>query len=464
MILALRPGELLRSDSPADWQGWFGPELDPVLVSLQKRCGVPPEQMQRLVVSLLPGRDGEPVASLAVWLGEPVALDTLLHRWNATASRTPDGQTIYAGDEADAYFVADGAEGAKSVSAFAVGTVEHMRLVAEGGGGPIPLPRALEMAWGASSDQADVVAVISPNFLFADGRNLLQRHAPGAIAPLRDLLIPNVTAALVMFDTSNAWYGEVRLVPGGTSSPAALMRVLQERTAELPALGEAFVVQSDVAASWRALAIRLPQYLRALQEQTRFGVSQAMPTANFYLPAEAAPQVALASLLALSTSGAPASSGGTSAGTMNATPASAPQSQPISIEQLLDTPLSISFDQESLETAVSMIGEEFARSLPEGAARPQITIIGGDLEKSGITQNQQVRDFQMRDVPLRNVLTQLVLGANPDKTATGPADPKQSLIWVVDPAATPQTPALLITTRPQAQAKGYALPREFTAP
>lgn len=459
VIVALRPGELLRNGSAADWRGWFGPELDPLLQSLQQRSGVPPEQMQRLVVSLLSGRDGEPSVSLAVWLAEPVAQETLLQRWNVEAARTPDGQTIYSGDGDDAYFIANLTDGETAVSAFAVGPVEHMQLVAEGGGGPIPLPRALELAWSQSSDQADVVALISPNFLFADGRRLLQRYAPNAIAPLRDLLIPDVTAALVMLDTSEAWYGEIRLAPGGSSSPAALLRTLQERTAELPGLGETFVVQRDVPASWRALAIRLPQYLRAVEEQTRFGISQSLPTANFYLPAEAAPQVALASLLALSSGGATTAVGGSTAGAM---PGGTTAAAPLSIDQLLSTPLSISFDQESLETAVAMIGEEFARSLPEGTPRPQLTIIGGDLEKSGITQNQQVRDFQMRNVPLRDVLTQLVRGANPDQTATGPADPKQSLIWVVDPAATPESPLLLITTRPQAEAKGYTLPQEFT--
>src|SRR5690606_23891170 len=124
-------------------------------------------------------------------------------------------------------------------------------------------------------------------------------------------------------------------------------------------LGETFVVQRDVPASWRALAIRLPQYLRAVEEQTRFGISQSLPTANFYLPAEAAPQVALASLLALSSGGATTAVGGSTAGAM---PGGTTAAAPLSIDQLLSTPLSISFDQESLETAVAMIGEEFARS------------------------------------------------------------------------------------------------------
>jgi len=72
-----------------------------------------------------------------------------------------------------------------------------------------------------------------------------------------------------------------------------------------------------------------------------------------------------------------------------------------------------------------------------------------------------VRDFKMSAVPFREVLTRLVAGANPDKTATSTADEKQSLVWVVDPEATDQAPGILITTRPQAAAKGWQLPHEF---
>ena len=46
----------------------------------------------------------------------------------------------------------------------------------------------------------------------------------------------------------------------------------------------------------------------------------------------------------------------------------------------------------------------------------------------GITQNQQIRDFAKTDIPLRKVLTDLLVGANPDKTATGPTDPEAGLV------------------------------------
>ena len=137
------------------------------------------------------------------------------------------------------------------------------------------------------------------------------------------------------------------------------------------------------------------------------------------------------------------------------------QPEKLTIEQMLDRKMSVSFAQEPLEFAINNILEEFTPSLPPGNEPPAVRILFGDLQKKGITQNQQIRDFVKKGIPLRTVLTDLVVGANPDKTATGPDDERQSLIWVVseDPE-NPGSKAILITTRDAATQK-YELPREF---
>ncbi len=452
-IVSLRPKSMLREGAEADWLAWFGQDLEPTLQQLSQRTGVQPRDIERLTIGLVAGIDGEPTGSIAVWLSQPTDLKTLRQKWGASASKTQTGETIFAGDEpdSDAYFVpGEAITDATTVSSFVVGSLDTIRLVAEGGGGAIPLPRPLQTAWDQTSDSADIVAMVVPNFLFADGRKMLQRFAPRSIDPLKSLLIPNVSAAVLTIDTRQNWYGEVKLLPGGGTTAAGLAREIQNRVTGLPALAESFLVDSDISPTWRAMAIRLPQFLRAIDDQSRYGVSATLATGNFYLPAAAAPQVTLASLLAMSTTPQIA-----------AVVATTPTATTLTVEQMLDRNLSISFEQESLEFAVAMIGDEFSTGLPEGTPRPKITIIGGDLEKSGITQNQQVRDFKMSDAPLREALTRLVAGANPDKTVTAMTEEKQSLVWVVDPASTDQSPSLLITTRPQAAVKGYKLPREF---
>jgi len=192
--------------------------------------------------------------------------------------------------------------------------------------------------------------------------------------------------------------------------------------------------------------------MAAVQQQTRVGVSEDHAVANLYLPAIAAPNVTLATMLAANT---PPGSGATRA-------AAAPQPA-LTMEQMLTRPMTIRFDQESLERAANAILDEFGSALPSGSTAPEVVVIGGDLEKEGITQNQQIRDFDLSDMPLRAVLTELVMRANPVTTVQSPTETDQKLVWTVGPHPDhPDRQAILVTTR-QAANDRYRLPREFTA-
>jgi hypothetical protein len=410
--------------------------------------------MERCSIALHPGRDGWPEVSLAIELTEPQPLSELTKKWHASASRTPTGATLYAGDDvgSDAYYVAPGDIDADSkVSRFAVGTVKRISEVAESEGGPIPLPRTLQRLWNGSSVEADLVVLITPNFLFADSRQLLSVVVPELVGPLKAVLIPDVAGALVVADVVDEnLYAEVRFVPSGGVSEAALLHKLSETIALWPQWADQFVVESVPDASWRLLSSRLPSMMRFVSGQTRFGISQGNAVANVYLPSRAASQVSVALLLAMNTQVAAET---VAAGTEEPTK--------LTVEEMLNREMSVSFDQESLEFAVNTIVDEFKRSLPSGSTMPGVRIVGSDLEKMGITQNQQVRDFNKTDLPLRTVLTDLMLGANPDKTAKGPDDANQSLIWVVaDDPRSPGNKVILVTTR-QAAEGTYELPAEF---
>ncbi len=453
MIAVLRPGRFLTGSAGASWQQWFGAQWSDAIDSLESRSGIPLNEIDRLSIAFSTGAAGVPQTSFAVKLRGSEPISALTKSWDSSPSRTEHGKTLYTKDlpEGDAYFIpADADESA--IDRFAFGPLELVKLIAENDGQPILLPRVLQQLWDSSHAEADLVAVAIPNFLFADGRAMLTQYAPAGVSPLRSLLIPNTSGVIVSMSFVDHWYGEARVIPSGSVSAPEMMRLLQERVSQLPTSAESFAIDAAVDPSWRALAIRLPQFMRALAEQTRFGVSQTVPTLNFYMPADAGPQVILASALALSSP--------TTSGQVAVVPE--PTAMPImGIEQQLDLPFSVSFDQESLEFAVAMIRDEFSRVIPAGSTPPTITIVGGDLEKSGITQNQQIRDFRMRDKPLREALCELVRQANPDKTVTELSQAKQTLVWAIDPASTPSAPAILITTRPAAATKGISLSREF---
>jgi hypothetical protein len=229
------------------------------------------------------------------------------------------------------------------------------------------------------------------------------------------------------------------------------MRSFDQTVKRWPAWAEEFIVESVPDASWRLLASRMPAMMRFVSDRTRVGVSSGAVVANTYLPANALSQLTVGTLLAMNTK-----PGGGAMEVAGAAPA-----KKLSMEELLARKMSVSFEQESLEFAIDAIIGDYKRNLPAGNVMPPVRIVGSDLQKMGITQNQQVRGFSKSDIPLRSVLTDLVVKANPDKSATGPRDLKQALIWVV--AEDPENPGkqvILVTTR-QAAEKKYELPSEF---
>jgi len=450
MVITIRLARWFGEDAAVDWREWMDAEFSPALQSLENRAGVKAADIERLTIAFLPGEFGNPQVCFSIRPVAPMSAKTMMTRWSASPSRTPDGKTIYTGDseDADAYFTV-GIDDA--IESFVFGPIQHIRSIAESDGSPMLLPRSMQQLWDASSDEADIAVLAIPNFLFADGRELLATYAPGSIDGLRALMIPDIAAATMSMSVTGRWFGEVRVTPSGSISSPSLMKKLESRVESLPDWAESFVVNNDVDPSWRAMAIRLPQYMRAMKQQSRFGISDALPVANFYLPVDAAPQITLAATLAL----APHSPAPVAEMAMPTSPA-------MSAEQLVDVKFSVSFDQESLEFAVAAIGDEFARVVPQGSTKPTITIIGNDLEKSGITQNQQIRNFAIRDQPLREALSEIVRQANPDKTATSLADPKQVLVWAIDAASTTEQPKLLVTTRLGAETRKAIVPKEFS--
>ncbi|TWU20581.1 Serine/threonine-protein kinase PknB [Novipirellula galeiformis] len=453
VIVSVNLASLRSNPKGALFLDSLAPDLQGLLDQSVARAKVPIEKMNRLSMAMHKGKEGWPEVSLAVTLREPTPLDSLVKAWDVSASRTPEGVTLYAGDEvdSDAYFVGDVDANGNRVTAFAVASIARTKEVAENAGANILLPRSMQSLWDATSAETDFVVIATPNFLFADARNLLLDGAPRLVAPLKSFLIPNVAAAMMLahFDDERL-YAEVRLSPSGGISEASLMKHLNEAVDATPQWAKDFVLDAVPDSSWRLLANQLPAMMSFLSRYARYGVADRAAIGNAYLPADAASQITLATLFAINTTG-------NATGVVAATASK----KTLTVEELLSQKMSVTFEQESLEFGIDIIAEQFAAFLPEGTEVPPMRIIGGDLQKMGITQNQQIRGFAKKDMPFRQVLTDLLLGANPDKTATGSHDAKQALVWVVaDDPTRPGKKELLVTTRQAAEGK-YELPAEF---
>ena len=91
-----------------------------------------------------------------------------------------------------------------------------------------------------------------------------------------------------------------------------------------------------------------------------------------------------------------------------------------------------------------------------------IRIAGTDLQKDGITQNQRPGPLEIENQSVSEILTQVMVSANPNREITGASDPKCKLVWVVtEDADSPGKRYVLITTRAAAAQKGYVLPEVF---
>ena len=453
IIVKLAVAEIRNDNSPI--RKTFATEIDALFEMVSRRVGVPAESIQECTIGLFPGKNGVPETAFVIRLAEAAKLESLLDQWGAVQTRSGDAVLYTDEDLVSAFYIGGGDNGklpdGTDVTRFAVGSLDQIREVAANGGGSIPLVRSMQSLWNRASDQMDVVVLATPNFLFADGRQMLAESVPEFRQPLKRLLIPDVAAFLFSLDLGDAaLYAELREIPSGGATQVTLLEDLRTSMQAWPDWADQFLLGAVPDRSWRLLASRLPLMLRFVADQTRSTIDGQTVVASTYLPPDAAAQVSLATVLAMNT---PQDE---SVATDSANVVA------LSVEEQLNRPMSISFLQLSLQFSIDAVADEFNQDLPKGSAVPKFRIIGGDLELNGITQNQQIRGLEKENVPLRNVLTDIVLAANPDPTSTGPKDPKQALVWVVHPVGKPpEETEILITTRDAAKKKNYVLPDEF---
>lgn len=458
MIVSFRPDRIGPNGPAAQLFTAFSPELSAAWTQLENRVGMPLTDVDRISIAVGGVGSGQVTGALAVQLKAPTSIATLTKKWQADAAQTPSGATIYVSSEpaGDAYYF--GSETNDNAQSYAIGDVDSIKRVAELEGAPIPLPPNLTDLWKTVGGDPDMAILATTNFLFADGRSMLENYGSRLSDPLRNFLIPDASGLAMRMDFSPQWFGELRLAPGGGLSPAMLKKKLDDQIVLLPETAEQFLLNTTPHPSWRALAIRLPPMMRAAASSMRTGIVDGNAVVNFYLPPSAAPNVLLATLLAANTP-----PGATATPTKQATN-NAPKSL-TTIEQLLATKFSVEFTQESLEMASQTVEDQFNSTTPTGSLPMNIILIGSDLQLEGITQNQQIRNFEHSDSTLQTVLDDLVRRANPDQTATELYQDAQKLLWVVAPDPSDQSKqAVLITVRSQAKKKNYNLPPQFVPP
>jgi serine/threonine protein kinase len=426
------------------------------------------DRIESVGIALYPGKTaGVPQVLFRVKLKQPTALETIangLQGFSAQLLDTKSGSkrgiwsNEASNDPSAIAFEELATDLAATTKRFTVGPQELVLGLSELQGGVAPLRRQLEQLLQSTDSRADVTVLFAPSFLFGDGRELISTW-PNLSPMVRDIMDESTQAVSISMFFESQWYLELRMLNAETRESGRILSQLKARLEKLPDQMEAAILESPSHPYWRALSQRYPQMLRSLGKFGRFGIEDGQVIANVYLPKEAASNLLIASWMAMA---APPATGVSTSSTSGTKPAAKPQTK--SIDAILDSPISISFGQESLESALQLISSEVADSVLSGESFP-MAINGTAFQKQGITQNQQIRDFKQASVPLRTVLTDLVRRANPVTTVQSATEKDQKVVWVViDDPNTPAKKKIELTTRTWAETNNVKLTSEFVAP
>jgi hypothetical protein len=271
---------------------------------------------------------------------------------------------------------------------------------------------------------------------------------------LRELIDENVRGGVLSlhWDRGDA-YVELKLEHTPDVSDADLIVAVQRRLeTALKNINEQISSLPSVP-YWNRLRQRFDNMLIELERNARIGAEHHILVANAWVPAVAIHNLIAGSDLML----------GFTSGVDVAVDLPVESSGPKTFDELLNTSRRLQVTTNpDLNVLVQNLQTEINAEYP-GLEYPfQVLINGNDLLLEGITKNQRPGDFELKDVSVAEILTEIVVRANPDKAATGPHDERCKLIWIISEDPDDATRKIIeITTRKAAENRKAELPEPF---
>jgi hypothetical protein len=452
VFVFVRPAEMVASGEGQKVLQALGPAFAAQRAAWEKAAGFTLAEIEQLLVTLHPNEAKFPRASFVVRTKAELPPDQLLTRWNGPIPMQEGTATYYLGG-GWAYYISQSESDPRT---FVMGEERDVKEVVKAAGNPPPLGVPVRRLLKTTDSLRHVTIVANPQF-FAndDGEPLFAAERAKVRQPLAWLLGDGVQTAAVSLHFGPELYVEMRMLGSLDKEPLLLSSEVKSRLNQVPGEIENYVVGLTPPPYWTKLWIRYPEMVRQFHKHVRIGVENDQAVINAVLPGVAAHNLVLGGELLVS------SAPGSGAPVASATPTPA-KAQPKTLDEALQLKTTFTFAQQSLEFAMRDLALDATDQLKGSGVEFAIKIIGGDLEKDGITRNQSVRDFDQKDQTLADILTALVRKANPDPSAKGPSDPAQKLVWVIGPDPDNAGKQLiLITTRAAAETKKYSLPPVF---
>ncbi len=313
----------------------------------------------------------------------------------------------------------------------------------------IGLPRDVQRLVAATDRQRIFTALLSVQFLQGTGRRVFDGSrgtVPTLASALAWLWGEDATATVLSLHWDRDFFIELLATATLNVRPHHFARELSERVSELSDWSQRTLQMAVIQPYGRQVLTRLPDMLRILKDYTRSGIEQGHVVLRCYLPVRAGHNLLLAGALRLT-----ATIGGEHGVARGGGEAQIVMAKrEATIEEKLASRTSLVLPNETLEQSLQILAEDLG---------VDIEILGQDLQLAGITKNQSF-GIDLKNLPAREILLEILRRANPDRAATGPADPRQMLVYTIR-RREGGFPRIFVTTRTAAAARGDRLPEVF---
>ena len=482
ILFSLRLSELLSSPEGNLVVQSLGPSMAEVIKNFQNQSGAELENIERLTVSF--HNTGELTYSpyFIVELRSPIEKSRLMQAWNGPTLQTLENeQEIYTSNDGKTAFYLiydnqantlaptdpvdeespeDQGESVSEqnsevqISKFAFSEKQLIENVALNLGASMLAGSLGDLLEWTDRDRHVNMLFLRSSLFNDQGQSLMGPRAKLLNRELSIMMPDEVRGGLVSFHLDEECYCELILDKNVDLKALDLQTMMAAEFKKQRDQIMLFVAKIPSSQYWDVVRIRYGGMLADFYKNLRWNVEHGQVIANCWLPPMAAHNLLAATEHAISFSA------GTGA-------AVEPQyAGPKTLDELLAMKRDLNIaNPPDLNVLIADLQTEIKDDLGKLPFEFNIRLIGSDLEKDGITKNQRPSELVIEQKSVSEILTSIMIAANPSKDISGANDPMCKLIWVVsDDPEKPGQKAILITTRAAAAAKSYQLPPAFQIP
>ena len=444
IIVVLRPSALLAHPEAEKIRAALGPAGQRGIAAVERDAIALLASMDQLIIGGQVTSAGKWLVTYVVRTKKAIAREALVARLADATEKTEDGQTYWLANDR-AYYLPRTDNGNVLVVAPADSIADIMDLA----GNPPPLRRDIERLLDHTDADRQVTIIVAPNSLFSEGQSLFAGEFERLRWPLFWFLGDELSGAALSMNWGDNFFLELIATPRLETTPEKAARIFAKRCSEIPDKLQEYTSSLNARPYGHEVVSRFPTMVRKLAAYTRSGFEPNHAVLRCYLPIVAGHNLLMAAELTLAEP-----SGGTTQLAIGDSAPGVPSvaANATSVHERMSKVTSLRFAKDTLEAALEQLSQDIG--VP-------IVIRGPDLQAEGITKNQSF-GIDISNKPAEEILVQILCLANPDKSATGPDDPGQKLVYVVEQTAD-KTEQIVVTTRARAKDRHNELPAVFRA-